>query len=109
MLRACSAALLILAVACGESTAPPPPPPPQYVVHVRGDSNACVVEVALVALSGFGLAATRLVVDLGGAAADTLQPGSAGEYWHETTVTIGPTQTIARDTAAVPGASTVTC
>jgi hypothetical protein len=102
------AALFVLALACSDPVAPRKTPP-LFVVRVSADSNACAVEVALVALQGPGLAATRLVVALGATAEDTLQPGAAGLYWHETAVFIGQAQSIVRDTAMVPGGSSIRC
>ena len=102
------AALFVLAAACSDPAAPQKTPP-QFVVRVSADSNACSVEVALVALQGAGLAATHLAVALGATVEDTLQPGTAGLYWHETTVFIGQAHSIVRDTTRVPGGSSVTC
>lgn len=109
MPRIVPAVLFVLLGSCGDPAAPAGPPPPQFVVRVSADSNACLVEVSLVALYGPGIAATHLTVPLGGAGADTLQPGPAGDYWHETRVLIGESMRVTLDTAVVPGSSTVRC
>jgi hypothetical protein len=101
--------LLVLAGSCTDASAPPAPPPPQFVLRVSADSNPCLVEVSLVALYGPGIAATHVEVALGATAEDTLQPGPAGPYWHETRVFVGSAMRLMLDTAAVPGASLVRC